>query len=334
MAPTPAIPLPVRAFCLLSGGLDSQLAVCVLRDQDIEVHGVTFESPFFEATRGRQAAERLGVPLLVVDFTADILELVRHPPHGFGSHMNPCIDCHARMLRRAGDLMAEHGARFLVTGEVLNERPMSQNRRSLDIVETDSGYSGFVLRPLSALLLPETEPERRGWIRRDGLLGLHGRGRSEQFRLAAHYGLKDFPTPAGGCRLTEPNYARRLRDLRSHEELGDARALRLLRIGRHFRLGPAVKLVVGRQRGENEALEEAAVESDWLLKVEDVPGPSALLSASAGEDQLLLAASICLRYSDLPAGRNGRVTAGNRMGARTILTARASDEAIAAVQIA
>ena len=323
----------MRAFCLLSGGLDSQLAVCVLRDQNVEVCGITFESPFFEATRARQAAELLGIRLLVVDFADDILALVRHPPHGFGGHMNPCIDCHARMLRRAGDLMTEHGACFLATGEVLNERPMSQNRRSLDIVETDSGYTGLVVRPLSALLLPETEPEKRGWIQRDRLLGLNGRGRNEQFRLAAHYGLKDFPTPAGGCRLTEPNYARRLRDLRRHEALGNALAVRLLRIGRHFRLGPTVKLVVGRQRDENEALERAVPESDWVLKVEGVPGPSAVLSASATEDQLLFAASVCLRYSDLPAGREGQVTARSILGTRTLRTARATEEAIAAARI-
>jgi hypothetical protein len=308
MAPAaPIPPAPVRALVLLSGGLDSRLAACVLRDQGIGVQGLTFESPFFGAEAARRAAAQLGVPLVVEDFTADIVALVESPPHGFGGGMNPCIDCHAAMIRRAGRRMEAEGFHLIATGEVLDERPMSQNRRSLDIVGRESGYGDWLLRPLSARLLPETEPERRGWVDRTRLLDLSGRSRKRQMELADHYGLRDFPTPAGGCRLTEPNYAGRLRDLRRHEGLSDLRVVRLLRVGRHFRLGPAAKLIVGRNAADNAALEAAAGEGDSLLRVEGAPGPTALVPRSLDDSALRLAAAVCARYSDAPRDRPAAV---------------------------
>ena len=292
----------VRALSLLSGGLDSQLALCVLREQGVEVHGVSFDSPFFNIEPARAAAARLGVPLHVVDFTADIVELLRHPAHGFGRCMNPCIDCHGRMLRRAGELMARMGFDFLATGEVLNERPMSQNLRSLRVVAELSGCPELVVRPLSARLLPETRPEREGWLERGRLLALEGRSRKPQFDLALRYGIGEYPTPAGGCRLTEPNFSARLRELKQHEGLDDVRALRLLRLGRHFRLAPRVKLIVGRDAADNAALEALARPDDVVLWLESVPGPAALLGPAADEALVATSAAICARYSDAPRG--------------------------------
>ena len=288
----------VRAICLLSGGLDSQLSVCDLRDQNIEVHAVTFDSPFFHPAQGRRAAEALGVPLHVIDFTTDIVDLLRDPPHGFGSCLNPCIDCHARMLRRTGELMTDLGADVLATGEVLDQRPMSQNRDSLATVARESGYGDVVLRPLSARLLEPTRPEREGKVDRARLLDLQGRGRKRQMELAASYGLTDYPTPAGGCRLTEPNFCKRLRDLIDHEGMAGVRALALLRYGRHFRLGDRVKAIVGRNERDNTWLEGGAELYDLVLKVEDIPGPVVLLPYTADEDQIRTAAAICARYSD------------------------------------
>jgi tRNA U34 2-thiouridine synthase MnmA/TrmU len=292
-----------RALGLFSGGLDSQLAVCLLRDQDIEVQGVMFVSPFFDAVDAvKAAADRLGVPLLTVDFSSDIISLVNHPKHGFGSCMNPCIDCHARMLRRAGERMEELGYDFLFTGEVLNERPVSQNRRSLDIVARESGYGDVLVRPLSAALLPETKPETMGWVDRSRLLSIEGRSRKVQIELAEHYGIKDYPQPAGGCRLTEPNFCKRLADLKEHEGLNGVRSVTLLRFGRHFRLSDSTKLIVGRNEHDNAYLEGTAELYDLILKVENVRGPTAILPFTAQDEHIRLAARICARYSDGPPG--------------------------------
>jgi tRNA-specific 2-thiouridylase len=291
-------------LALVSGGLDSQLAVCVLRDQGLHVEAVTFSSPFFSPDAGCRAADQLGIPHHVVDFTTDILELLNNPPHGFGRRMNPCIDCHARMLKRAGNLMQALGFDFLSTGEVLDQRPMSQNVRSLHIVSDACGYGDVVIRPLSARLLPETRPEREGWVDRSKLLALQGRSRRLQMEMAERYGLTDYPTPAGGCRLTEPNFSDRLSDLRQHEGLSvhRLRDLQLLRIGRHFRLPGCGKIVVGRNKEENDVLSTMAEPGDIVLTCEGVPGPTALLPPGAEDDVVTLAASIVARYSDALPG--------------------------------
>lgn len=308
----------VRGLGLLSGGLDSRLAICVLKDQGIEMHGVVFESPFFGSRAARQAAIQLGIPLQVLDMTRDILGLLEKPKHGFGGHMNPCIDCHALMLRRAGAMMAEQGFHFISTGEVLNERPMSQTRKNLEVVARESGYGDYVLRPLSAKHLPETQPERMGWVDRTRLLDFEGRSRKPQLRLAARYGVKDFPSPAGGCRLTEPNFCKRLKDLKDHEGLQGIRAIELLRVGRHFRLASRVKLIVGRNEEDNALLEGSAELHDLVLKIEDVPGPTGLLPQDAGEEHIQLAAGICARYSDAAAGAGVTVRVNSAAGLRKI----------------
>lgn len=285
---------------MLSGGLDSSLAVCVLKRQGVAVEAVTFDSPFFAVGKARAAAEQLGVHLHVVPFSRDILDLLNHAPHGYGKCMNPCVDCHAAMLRRAGELMTELGYDFLGTGEVLNQRPMSQNRRSLEVVAQESGYGDLVVRPLSAQLLPETRPEREGWVDRERLLDIQGRGRRRQMALAEEYGIRDYPTPAGGCRLTEPNYCRRLQDLKGHEGLVSERSLTLLRYGRHFRLDDRTKLIVGRNEADNAYLEGTAELYDIILRTDGVRGPTAVLPLGTPEEQVLLGARICAGYSDVP----------------------------------
>ena len=290
----------IKALGLLSGGLDSQLATCVLRAQGIHVEAVVFDSPFFNPQSAKDAAVRLGFPLHIYDFTENILRLVTNPPHGFGSCMNPCIDCHATMLNCAGKMMEEMGFHFLFTGEVLNQRPMSQRRESLGIVQEDSRYGDVIVRPLSAGLLPETKPERLGWVDRSRLLSLNGRGRKPQFALAKTYGITDYPTPAGGCRLTEPNYCRRLEELIKHEGIDCERDLVLLRYGRHFRLPSGRKYILGRDKADNEALEALMVPDEYRVTAEAYAGPTGVLPASASPADMEIAAALCVRYGQAP----------------------------------
>jgi len=296
----------VRALGLLSGGLDSILAACVLRQQGIEVTGIAFQAPFFGAERARRATEHLGIPLIVKDITQEHLAMMRKPKYGFGSNMNPCIDCHTLMVRTACGIMREGGFDFVFTGEVLNERPMSQNRRALGIVERESGCGGYLLRPLSAKLLEETLPEREGKVMRDKLLDLCGRSRKPQMALAKAYGITDYPTPAGGCLLTDPGFSRRLRDLRDHEGLDEVRNIHLLKIGRHFRLPSGRKVIVGRNEVENKKLEDLAYAGDALLDPRRIPGPTVILPGGGSDTDLMEAARACARYSD--AGRGEMVT--------------------------
>ena len=291
----------IRALGLLSGGLDSQLAICVLKAQGIEVEVIVFDSPFYNPAAAKKASKALGVPLRVIDFTEDIVGLVNDPPHGFGGNMNPCIDCHARMLKRAGEIMTQEGFHFLFTGEVLNQRPMSQNRRSLGIVAHDSEFDDLVVRPLCAQHLEPTKPEREGWVDRSRLLSLNGRSRKPQFALAEEYGLKEYPSPAGGCRLTEPHYSERLADLKEHEGLDDTRALTLLRYGRHFRLGEKIKLIVGRHAEDCANIEVLIGNEDLVLMLADGPGPTGLLPVGATDAEIATAASILVRYTRVPA---------------------------------
>ncbi|MEI8243076.1 MAG: asparagine synthase-related protein [bacterium] len=287
-----------RGLSLLSGGLDSTLAICVLRAQGLHVEAVVFESPFFSSRNARKAAEQIGVRLHVLDFTADIVALVQHPPHGFGGAMNPCIDCHAGMINRAGAQMTDLGFDFLATGEVLNQRPMSQNRRSLQIVSSDCGYADRLVRPLSAQLLDPTEPERSGLIDRSRLLALNGRSRQAQIELAHQYGIREYPTPAGGCLLTENGFCRRLQDLLTHEGVAERRLLFLLRTGRHLRLPGGTKCIVGRNHADNETLEAGATPADVLVQPVNVPGPTLLLPGRAPAEDVELACGVCAGYAD------------------------------------
>ena len=310
-----------RGLSLISGGLDSQLAVCVLRDAGAEVEAVTFETPFFSSTAARKAAAALGVPLRVIDFTDDEIALVKNPPHGFGGAMNPCIDCHATMIRRAGELMAQLGYDFVATGEVLNQRPMSQNRQSLGVVARASGLEGRLVRPLSAQLLDPTIPEQEGKLDRSKLLGLSGRRREPQFELAKKYGLTDYPSPAGGCKLTEKGFGRKLKDLLDHEGLDERRLVELLLVGRRFRLPDGTGVILGRDANENRLLAARRAPSDTLVAPVSVPGPTALLPRVASESDLETATRIVCawsRFDSFPGDITVKIVAGATTAERTI----------------
>ncbi len=295
---TPIIKKNVRAIGLLSGGLDSILAVKVIQSQGIEVTGLSFTCPFFSAQLAKKAAKDLNIPLIVKDFTEEHFQIVKNPPHGYGKTMNPCIDCHALMLNIAGQLMDSKGFDFIFTGEVLNERPMSQNRQSLHIVAHTSGYEGYVVRPLSAKFLDETEPEKRGLLNRHSLLDIQGRSRKRQILLAQEYDLTEYPNPAGGCLLTDRAFSNRLKELLEHNENPAYFELQLLRFGRHFRISEYSKLVVGRDEQENGIIEKFIIEDSFLLSTEQVPGPVCLLVGRDAKDYLDEAAKICASYSD------------------------------------
>lgn len=295
--------MKVKGIALFSGGLDSILAFKVIAEQGIEVLGITFETPFFGAAKARETAKRIGLPLDVVDITSEHLQMLRAPRYGFGRNMNPCIDCHTLMLQVAGRRMEGAGADFIFTGEVLGERPMSQGKQSLYIVAKNSGYADRILRPLSAKLLPETEPERSGKVDRSRLCDIQGRGRKRQMEMAVHYGITAYPPPAGGCLLTDPIFSRRLRDLFHRNPGHEIREIELLKVARHFRLDEKTKAVVGRNAGENETIERLAREGDALIRIDAFPGPTVLVPGGGDEGTRLLAARLCARYSDGPRDR-------------------------------
>ena len=292
---------PVRALGLCSGGLDSMLAGLVLREQGIDVSWVTFETPFFSAANARRASRMTGIPLTVRPIFNVYMKMLKDPPAGYGKHMNPCMDCHSLMFKLAGELMQEKNFDFLFSGEVLGQRPMSQNKSSLGYVEKHSGFKGYIVRPLSAGILPLTIPEREGLVDRDRLLDISGRGRSRQIKLAEKFGIADYPAPAGGCLLTDKNFSNRIRDLFEHQDDCTEEELHLLKHGRHFRLNPDAKLIVGRTERDNEnILKYHNPAADTVLDVKDYPSPIGLVPRGAKKDSIQLAAAICIGYSKTP----------------------------------
>lgn len=296
-----------KAIALFSGGLDSMLAAEVVRRQNIDVLCLTFETPFFGPQKAQDAARQLHLPLAVENFTADHLVMLKSPRYGYGKNMNPCIDCHTLMLKFAGRKMEETAADFIITGEVLGQRPMSQGKQSLFVVAKNSGYQDYILRPLSAQLLEPIKAERDGKIDRSRLLAIQGRGRKPQMQLAIDFGIKDYAPPAGGCLLTDPMFARRLRDLFSHEEDRDIRDIELLKYGRHFRINGNFKIIVGRNNADNTALQALAKGNDNVLFMADFPGPQVIVPYGGDEYIVNMAAALCVRYSDAPDNHEARV---------------------------
>ena len=291
----------VRGLGLCSGGLDSMLSGLVLRDQGIEVEWVAFETPFFSSAKARKASRLTGIPLTVKPIYTEYMVMLRNPPAGYGKQMNPCMDCHTMMFRLAGEIMRARGFDFLFSGEVLGQRPMSQTKPSLRYVEKHSGMAGYILRPLSAKLLPETVPEQQGRVDREKLLDIHGRGRKDQIALAQTFGISDYPAPAGGCLLTDKGFSTRLKDLFDHVGECTEAEVHLLKFGRHFRLNPQAKLIVGRTEKDNESiLTYHDPQHETVFDVRDYPSPIGLLQGAAERNTVLLAAAICVGYSRAP----------------------------------
>lgn len=303
-----------KAIALLSGGLDSTLAVRLILDQGIDVHALSAVTPFCTCNRegqceAKRVADELDIPLRMVGFTEELFQVLRHPKHGFGSGMNPCIDCRILLFTSAREALQEIGAEFVFTGEVLGQRPMSQHLRAMNTIDRESGLEGLVLRPLSAKLLAPTIPEIKGIVAREKLLAIQGRSRKPQMALAEQFGIADYPCPAGGCRLTEPNFARRMRDLVKHKIDFDLNDVNLLKIGRHFRLSPRSKAIVGRNDQENQRIRKLARRGELLFEVQGWGSPLTVLRGSDGACAIQKAAALTARYSDSP-DREVRVSYG------------------------
>jgi tRNA-specific 2-thiouridylase len=293
----------MKAIALLSGGLDSTIAARVIMEQGVELEALNFMTVFCTCTnRGatclasQKAVETLGIPLKVFNVSEEYLGVVKHPQHGYGRNMNPCIDCRIFMLKKAKAYMEESGAVFIVTGEVLGQRPMSQRKDAMHLIEKEAGLEGLILRPLSAKVLPTTIPEKEGWVDRERLLNISGRSRKPQIELADHYGIHDYPCPAGGCLLTDPGFAKRMKDLMVYNPHFSLNDVHLLKMGRHFRFSNGVKLVVGRNEEENQKIQTFAQGEDILLKVSSFPGPLSLLRGKLNEGDIEKAAAITVHY--------------------------------------
>ncbi|HRU05789.1 MAG TPA: hypothetical protein P5137_08440 [Candidatus Brocadiia bacterium] len=292
-----------KALALLSGGLDSALAAALILEQGIPVHGLTMVS-LFTASRAEgghllaaiASARQLGVPITVINWSRPMLEILKNPQHGFGSNMNPCIDCRLAVLLQAKDWAPKLGCDFVVTGEVLGERPMSQRRQPMDMIQKRSGLGPLLLRPLSAQLLEPTLPETNGWVDRGRLLGIQGRCRKPQMELARRLNVTAFTTPAGGCLLTDPCFSSRLADLLRHDPAATLNDAHLLKVGRHLRLSPTQRLIVGRNDRENRVILSFARPGDTLIDAVGFPGPTTLLRGPADPAALGLAAAITARY--------------------------------------
>ncbi len=291
-----------KALALVSGGLDSILAAKLIQRQGIEVTGICFASVFFGPEDAERMAAQVDLPLIVVDFTEEHLKMTKSPKHGYGKNMNPCIDCHAMMLNYAGNMMKELNADFLITGEVLNQRPMSQNKKSLEIVQRESGFEDKILRPLCALNLAPTQMEKDGLVDRAKLLGISGKSRKPQIELAKELGIKEYPSPAGGCMLTEPQFANRLRDLFMYgRENVKPIDIKFLRLGRHMRISPGAKLVCTRNEGEYRLLPGFFRDEHIIFDTADCAGSTVVLVPSIGgqpsKEDVGFAASVVARYS-------------------------------------
>ena len=296
-----------KVVALLSGGLDSQLAIKMMQEQGFDVSAVAIKTPFcdFDCGRGcgfeiRERADDLDVNLKTVYLGDEYIEMLKHPKHGIGAGFNPCIDCRSMMFDAAKKHMEEIGAEFIISGEVLGQRPMSQHGPALRTIENESDLVGKIVRPLSAALLPETDPEKDGLIKRENLGMIRGRTRRGQLDMAKKYGIENPPNAGGGCLLTEPHFGIKAKDLFSHTKNPTINDIDLLKIGRHFRLDEETKFIVGRNKDENEMIKAIALPGDILLEAKDFVGPVSILRGSNAKQHLKFASSITLRYSDAP----------------------------------
>ena len=294
-----------KALALLSGGLDSTLAIRVIQQQGVEVIALNFVTVFCRCTshgscklEAVKVSEKFGIPIKVINTTERFLELVKKPKFGYGKNMNPCIDCRINIFRIAGEYMREIGADFIITGEVLGQRPMSQRKEAMKIIDKEANLTGLVLRPLCAKHMEPTIPEKLGLVDREQLLQIRGRSRKNQIQLADVFQIKDYPCSAGGCLLTDPEFAHRMRDLVNTCD-ANVNDVNLLKAGRHFRLDQQTKVIVGRNEEDNTRLDSLSKEGDYLLTLVDMPGPLTLLRGKITEEKIQTAARITARYGKL-----------------------------------
>ncbi len=294
-----------KAIALFSGGLDSTLAILVMLKQGIDVTAITFLNHFGCEIGDRSscskdpfaASVKFGFQVKMAHLSDKFIDIVKNPKHGHGKNMNPCVDCRILMLTEAKNLMEMTGADFIITGEVLGQRPMSQRRDTFPVIDREADVKGIVLRPLSAKLMKPTIPEEQGTVNRDLLYDFSGRSRKPQMALAKELGLTEYPAPAGGCLLTEPNYSYRLKELLEHAPDPDFKDINLLRVGRHFRFSSDCKIIVGRNKDENEIMLSIVGDDDCTMHVPGYGSPVTMVSGTLTQEAIQTAASLCARYS-------------------------------------
>jgi len=324
-----------KALALLSGGLDSMLAVKLILEQEIEVEAVNFATPFClcDKCSVNKFSKQLGIKVHRIFLGQEFLDIVANPPHGYGSQMNPCIDCRILMFKKAKELAEKIGADFLITGEVLDERPFSQRRKAMLLIEKEAGLEGKILRPLSAKLLPETEAEKTGLVDRSKLLAIKGRRRLPQIELAKKLGIKDYPNPSGGCLLTDPGFAQRLREHLKFEKRLTLEDVALLKVGRHFRVDGA-KVIVGRNKEENEKLLIIAkTHGIPYLETIGYKGPITLYLGRKDQGLLEKVAAITARYSDAPKNLQVKVMYVDGAGKKIIEIKAMKDDELNSLRV-
>ncbi|MCD6173021.1 MAG: argininosuccinate synthase [Sulfurimonas sp.] len=290
----------MKAIALFSGGLDSTLAMKMIINQGIEVLAININMGF-GSTKDRlehmqNQCDQVGAELKIIDIQSEFLQdVLFNPKHGYGKNFNPCIDCHAKMFAVAKRVMEEEGASFLISGEVMGQRPMSQNKDAMQTVLNESNCDGLLLRPMSALRLVPTIAEEKGWVDRDKLEGITGRSRERQLQMVKEIGLENFESPGGGCLLTDANFAKKMFDFIKHDKF-EVKDIPIMKFGRHFRLKDGAKLIVGRNKEENAYLQDIDNDKFYHIRTVGIPGPHAMLSKNATKDDKELAAKIILTY--------------------------------------
>ncbi len=300
-----------KAIALFSGGLDSMLAVLYMQKLGYEVVPIFFESPFYPATKAKHGAKVAGLNVEILDITPDLIEVLKNPRYGFGKHLNPCIDCHGMMFRKAGEMLEKYQADFIISGEVMGQRPMSQRPDSMNAVAKLSGVRELLVRPLCQKYLPDTKPVIEGWVNKEELLDFHGRGRSRQLALAEEYGLKDFEMPGGGCLLTDKQVSEKVADLLKHDQL-TPRYLKFLQEGRRVRISENLLLIVTRTKYESDYL-TPRIEDEIVIKAANIAGPlGVLLGEDISLDEIKLAGRVILSYINKLKNSTAQVEYGQK----------------------
>jgi len=290
----------MKAIALFSGGLDSTLAMKLIIDQGIEVLAININTGFGSTTdrlkHMQSMCEQVGAQLKIIDIQSEFLQdVLFDPKHGYGKNFNPCIDCHAKMFAVAKSVMKAEGASFLISGEVMGQRPMSQNKDSLQTVLNESNCDGILLRPMSAKMLAPTIAEEKGWVDREKLEGITGRSRDRQLQMVKEIGLENFESPGGGCLLTDENFSKKMFDFIKFDKF-EVKDIPVMKFGRHFRLSDGAKLVIGRNQEENQHLQEIENDKYYHIKTVGLPGPHSLLSKNASQEDKQIATRAILTY--------------------------------------
>lgn len=326
----------IKAVCLFSGGLDSVLAAKIVQNENIDVFALMISTPFYERSKtakisAEKSAQYLNIPLKVISADKEYLKIIRNPKHGHGSAMNPCIDCRLYMLKKAKKYAKQIRAKFIFTGEVLGQRPMTQHMKALKIIEKESALENKVLRPLSAGSLPKTEPEKKGWINRNNLFSITGRSRKLQMSLAKKFKIDDFQSPGGGCLLTCKEFANKVSDLFRHKNRITEKDIDLLKTGRHFRFRRN-KIIVGTDESSNKQLLNLKNKTDYIFEVPDCGSPTTILQGKKTRDAIKTAASLTARYSDAKTPKV-RVLYGMKKPVRAVTVAPAAQKQIDKMRI-